>query len=58
MLISSKGHYATKVKNSYIMINMLGITFPERSQNVETDLTLWEPSKNVLQTLGVSWDDL
>ena len=37
------------------MIKISSKTLPERSQNVKTDLTLWEPSDNVLQKLCVSW---
>ena len=59
--MSSKVHFDytwtnMKVNNSHLMINILGKTFPERSQNVGTDLTLWESSDNVLQTLCVSWE--
>ena len=36
-----------KSKYMYIRKN-LPRTFPERSQNVRTDLTLWESSDNVL----------
>ena len=39
-----------KVNNNHIRINIWGKTFLERSQNVGIELTLWEPSDNVLQT--------
>ena len=59
MCISSAAHYDytqanTKINNSHIMIDILGKTFPEHSQNVGTDLTLQEPPGNVLHTLYFS----
>ena len=57
MLLSSKVHnyyYTqanTKVNDSHIIISILGKTFPEHSKNVGTDLTLSEPSANVMRYL-------
>ena len=60
MIIKSKVHNdytqaSMQVNNSHTMLNISGKTFPERSQNIGSDLTLWKPSDNVLQTLCASW---
>ena len=44
------------IKVNYIMIYTFWKIFPERSQKVGTDQTLWEPSDTFLQTLCDSLD--